>query len=163
MHNLRTCRWSSAELLTVVNTHHKLSIYLVQCMKMITNIGLGFKLINSTSFGESVFSAGYIQKTVNGDLNIRINHTYPRWNQHQKLLEDNIGQSTMVEAKGLLGGVGRPYPQGGWPMGPPSQPPLRMSVLHHFLDCIYVVLFKLVWSKDLKLMLTPIYTTLYPL
>jgi hypothetical protein len=32
----------------------------------ITNEGLGFKLTNSTSFGESVFSAGYIKKTVKG-------------------------------------------------------------------------------------------------
>jgi hypothetical protein len=32
----------------------------------ITNEGLGFKLTNSMSFGESVFSAGYIQKTIKG-------------------------------------------------------------------------------------------------
>jgi hypothetical protein len=30
----------------------------------ITNEGLGFKVINFMSFGEFVFSAGYIQKTI---------------------------------------------------------------------------------------------------
>ena len=35
-------------------------------INIITNEGLGFKLTNSTSFGESVFSAGFIQKTANG-------------------------------------------------------------------------------------------------
>ena len=29
-----------------------------------TNIGLGFKLINSISFGESVFIGGFTQKTI---------------------------------------------------------------------------------------------------
>jgi hypothetical protein len=32
----------------------------------IANKGLGFKLINSMSFGESMISAGFIQKTVKG-------------------------------------------------------------------------------------------------
>ena len=43
-------------------------------MKVIHNIDLGFKLTNSMSFVESVFSAGFIQKTVKVDLYIRINH-----------------------------------------------------------------------------------------
>jgi hypothetical protein len=37
------------------------------------NIGIGFKLINFMSFGESVFSAGLIQKTVMVDLFIKVN------------------------------------------------------------------------------------------
>jgi hypothetical protein len=32
----------------------------------ITNKGLGFKLTNSMSFGETVISAWYIQKTIRG-------------------------------------------------------------------------------------------------
>jgi hypothetical protein len=40
----------------------------------ITNKGLGFKLTNFTSFGESVISTGYIQKTIKGDLHVRGNH-----------------------------------------------------------------------------------------
>ena len=46
-------------------------------INMITNKGLGFKLINSTSFSESVFSVEFIQKTVNVDLDVRINRAYP--------------------------------------------------------------------------------------
>ena len=45
-------------------------------MKVITNKGLGFKLTNSMSFGESIFSAGFIQKTIKADLYVRINHAY---------------------------------------------------------------------------------------
>jgi hypothetical protein len=43
----------------------------------ITNKGLGFKLINSTSFGESVISVGFIQKTVKQDLFIKGNFRIP--------------------------------------------------------------------------------------
>ena len=43
-------------------------------MKVITNKGIeGFKLTNFTSFGESIFSIGFIQKTVKVDLDVRIN------------------------------------------------------------------------------------------
>jgi hypothetical protein len=38
-----------------------------------TNKGLGFKLTNSTSFGESLIFAEFIQKTIMGDLFIKIN------------------------------------------------------------------------------------------
>jgi hypothetical protein len=37
----------------------------------ITNNGLGFKLINFMSFGESVFSAGLFQKTGKEDQNVK--------------------------------------------------------------------------------------------
>jgi hypothetical protein len=37
----------------------------------ITNKGLGFKLTNSMSFGESVISAGFIQKTIKGNLFVK--------------------------------------------------------------------------------------------
>ena len=46
-------------------------------LNIITNEGLWFKLTNSTSFGESVFSVGFIQKTIKVDLDVRINRTYP--------------------------------------------------------------------------------------
>ena len=42
---------------------------------MITKIGLGVKLTNSMSFGESMFSTGFIQKTEKVDIYVRINHT----------------------------------------------------------------------------------------
>ena len=36
----------------------------------------GFKLTNYMSFGESVFSAGFIQKTIKVDLHVRFNGAY---------------------------------------------------------------------------------------
>jgi hypothetical protein len=47
----------------------------------ITNKGLGFNLINSVSFGESMISAGYIQKIVKVDLHVRLNYVNPPRNQ----------------------------------------------------------------------------------
>ena len=51
-------------------------------INIITNKGLGFKLTNSTSFGESVISAGFIQKTVKVDQHVRFNRVYPQRNGH---------------------------------------------------------------------------------
>ena len=47
-------------------------------INIITNKGLGFKLTNSMSFGESVFSIGFIKKTVKVDLHVRFNRAYPQ-------------------------------------------------------------------------------------
>ena len=47
-------------------------------MKVITNIDLGVKLTISMSFGESVFSAGFIQKIVKEDQIVKVNRTYPQ-------------------------------------------------------------------------------------
>jgi hypothetical protein len=47
-------------------------------MKIITNIDLGgFKLTIFISFGESMFLAGFIQKTIKVDQIIKLNHDYP--------------------------------------------------------------------------------------
>ena len=46
-------------------------------INMITNKGIGVKLINSSSFGESAFSIGFNQKTVKVDLHVRFNYAYP--------------------------------------------------------------------------------------
>jgi hypothetical protein len=43
----------------------------------IINKGLGFKLINSTSFGESVISIGFNQKTIKTNLHVRVNNANP--------------------------------------------------------------------------------------
>ena len=40
-------------------------------INIITNEGLGFKLINFTSFGESMFLTGFSQKTAKEDLIIK--------------------------------------------------------------------------------------------
>jgi hypothetical protein len=42
-------------------------------INIITNESLGSKLINSTSFGESMFLAGFNQKTTKEDLNVKGN------------------------------------------------------------------------------------------
>jgi hypothetical protein len=43
----------------------------------ITNKGLGFKLMNSLSFGESMIYAGFNQETIKADLYVRVNNTIP--------------------------------------------------------------------------------------
>jgi hypothetical protein len=60
--------------LTVVNNHIKPS---KKGTIEITNKGLGFKLINFMNFGESVFLAGFIQKTTKEDLFIKGNDGIP--------------------------------------------------------------------------------------
>jgi hypothetical protein len=52
----------------------------------IANKGLGFKLMNSMSFGESVISEGYIQKTIKADLHVRVNNKIPPRNLCGKVL-----------------------------------------------------------------------------
>jgi hypothetical protein len=46
------------------------------------------------SFGESMFSAGFIQKTVKVDPNVRFNRNYLRQKQLQKVPEDIRRQTT---------------------------------------------------------------------
>jgi hypothetical protein len=55
----------------------------------ITNKGLGFKLINFISFGESVISAGYIQKIIKADLHVRGNNAILPQNLCGTTLEDS--------------------------------------------------------------------------
>jgi hypothetical protein len=49
------------------------------------------------SFGESMFSTWFIQKTVKVDLYVRVNRTYPQQDGHQKDLEDTKGHHTATE------------------------------------------------------------------
>jgi hypothetical protein len=79
----------------------------------ITNKSLGFKLTNSTSFGESVISSGYIQKTVKGNLHVRGNHGIPPRELHGKTLEDSR-RLHRGEARGTAM-WGRPAPHAGRP------------------------------------------------
>jgi hypothetical protein len=75
----------------------------------ITNKGLGFKLTNSTSFGESVISAGYIQKVVNGDLHVRGNYRIPPQELRGMTLEDSRRLSTKTGHEALLRGASQPH------------------------------------------------------
>ena len=47
-------------------------------INIITKEGLGVKLTNFRSFGESIFFTGFIQKTIKVDLDVRLNYTYPQ-------------------------------------------------------------------------------------
>jgi hypothetical protein len=68
---------------------------------IITNEGLGFKLTNSMSFGESVFFVGYIQKIVKAGLLVRVNNAIPSRNQCGKVLEDSSGHHAKAERQRL--------------------------------------------------------------
>ena len=109
-------------------------------INMITNEGHWFKLTNSMSFGEYVFSAGFIQKTIKVDLDIRVNRAYLQWDGHQKDLEDSRGLHTEGGHKRKTGGAVQPHLQADRPPGPPASPLLRMSVLYHLRVCIYAIL-----------------------
>ena len=50
-------------------------------INIITNEGVGFKQTNSMSFSESVFSVGFIQKTIKVDLYVRFNCAYTQRNE----------------------------------------------------------------------------------
>ena len=58
-------------------------------INMNINETLGSKLINSMSFGESMFLAGFNLKTAKEDLFFKGNQTYPRRYPCRKTLEDS--------------------------------------------------------------------------
>ena len=49
------------------------------------------------SFGESIFLAGFIQKTTKGDLFVKGNHRIPPRKQRGKTLEDSRRLSTKAD------------------------------------------------------------------
>jgi hypothetical protein len=74
----------------------------------ITNEDLGFKLTNSMSFGESVIAVGFIQKTIKGNLHVRVNYAIPPRNQRGKVPKDSRGLHT--EAGGEVQPCGADWP-----------------------------------------------------
>ena len=64
------------------------------------------------SFGESVFSAGFIQKTVKGDLFVKGNYGIPPRKQRGKTLEESTRLSTEAEPVPLTCGASWPHLQG---------------------------------------------------
>jgi hypothetical protein len=58
------------------------------------------------SFGESVFLAGFNQKTAKEDLFVKGNHTYPRQYLCGRTLEDSRGHSTEAGLVPLPCGAG---------------------------------------------------------
>jgi hypothetical protein len=75
----------------------------------ITNKGLGFKLINSISFDESIISTGFNQKTIKADLHVRVNYAIPPQNQCGKVPKDSRGLHTEAGGGTLPCGAGRPH------------------------------------------------------
>ena len=65
------------------------------------------------SFGESMFSAGFIQKTIEEDQNIKVNHAYPQRKLPQKVPEDLRRHHTEAKTEALPGGAGQPHLQAG--------------------------------------------------
>jgi hypothetical protein len=59
-----------------------------------TNKGLEFELINSMNFGKSLISAGFIQKTVKGNIFVKRNQEIILWHLRVKVLEDSRRLST---------------------------------------------------------------------
>jgi hypothetical protein len=105
----------------------------------ITNKGLGFKLTNSTSFSEFVFSAEFNQKTIKVNLHVRVNYAIPSQNQCGKVLEDSRGLHIIAKGEALPCGTGRPHLQATWPQGPPVSLLVAMSVSHRLLGCISTI------------------------
>jgi hypothetical protein len=97
-----------------------------------TNKGLGFKLINSMSFGESVISAGLFQKTVKGDLFVKRNQGIVLQHIHGKVLEDTRGHHAEAGLRGRQVGSDGPTPM---PPGTPwcPSPPSSGMFLHRLL------------------------------
>ena len=92
------------------------------------------------SFGESVFLAGFIEKTIKGDLFVKRNYKIPPCKQRGKILEESRRLSTEADPEGLPCGAGWPPLQGARPLGPPVSLRVAMSILHRLLGCIYVIL-----------------------
>ena len=61
------------------------------------------------SFGESVFSAGFIQKSVKGDLFIKGNYGILPRNHRGKTLEDSRRRITKTEPMSLTCGADQPH------------------------------------------------------
>ena len=92
------------------------------------------------SFGESIFSAGFVWKTIKVVLHVRFNCAYPQQNRHQKVSEDSRGLHTKTEGERLPSGAAQPHLQATWPLGPTVSLHVAISVLHRLLGCIYTIL-----------------------
>ena len=91
------------------------------------------------SFGESMFLAGFNQKTAKKDLIVKGKHRIPSWYLRGKTLEGSRSHVTEVEDQRMTCGATRPhYHAARSPMGPPVSL-IAMSVSHRLLGCISVI------------------------
>jgi hypothetical protein len=72
-------------------------------------IGLGFKLTNSMSFGESLFSVGLFQKTTKRDLFVKGKFRIKIWHIREKTLEDMRRHRNKAGGERLPSGAGQPH------------------------------------------------------
>ena len=79
------------------------------------------------SFGESVFSAGFIQKTAKEDLIVKGNYRIPPWHQRGKDLEDTRRHHTAAQAERSPDGTIWSDLQTGRPPRPITQSPVAMG------------------------------------
>ena len=82
------------------------------------------------SFGESMFSAGFIQKTAKEDIIVEGNYGISSWYLFGKTLEGSRRQITEAGLDPLPCGAGRPIDGATQPLWAPSVSLLRMSVPH---------------------------------
>jgi len=92
------------------------------------------------SFGESVFPAGFNQKTAKEDLFVKVNYGILSRKQHGKTLEDSRSRITEAGHVSLTCGAARPHLEAARPLWVPSVSLAVMSVLHRLKDCISAVL-----------------------
>jgi hypothetical protein len=105
----------------------------------ITNKDLDFKLTNYTSFGESVISVGFNQKTVKTDLHVRVNYAIPPRNQHENVPEDSRQLHTEVGLDPLTCGADRPHLEAAQPLWGPPLILVVMLVSQRLLGCISAI------------------------
>ena len=79
------------------------------------------------SFGESVFSIGFNQKTTKEDLFVKENHGILPCKQRGKTLEDSRRLSPKDDHERLTWVSGRPHLQVGRPVGGASRPHMSMT------------------------------------
>jgi len=86
------------------------------------------------SFGESVFSAGFIHKTDKGDIFVKGNYGIPPRKQREKILEDYRRLSTEANPEGLPCGASRPTCR----LGSLWVPPISHRFESQFLTAIEI-------------------------
>ena len=85
------------------------------------------------SFGESIFLAGFNQKTIKGDLFVKGNHGILPRDQRGKVPEDSKRLSTEAGLDPLTCGAARPHCQAARPLWAPPIILFVMLVLHRLL------------------------------
>jgi len=87
-----------------------------------------------------VFSAGFNQKTIKGDLFIKGNHEIPSWDQCGKVPEDSRRLSTEGDHMSMTCGAAWPHCQSIQPLLGPPVSHVATLVLHNLLGCLSAII-----------------------